>query len=215
MRKLGHHLLGLTLILGATTALSGCVIEARAGAGTHHAKAPAPKAKPAPKAPAPKAKPVASTKPAQTPAPQTSFETDSKGALKLPGPVLFESGKDVLKPESDAVLQVVKDYLDAKPAVTQLRIEGHTDNVGAAASNQTLSQLRAYAVARWLIAKGVRCSRLVPVGFGDTKPVADNTTEDGRTQNRRTVFINAALNGKPIAGMPIEGGGTAAGDPCK
>lgn len=148
MQKLGHHLLGITLILGATAALSGCVIEARAGAGTTHAKAPAPKAKPAAKAPAPKATPLASTKPAQTPAPQTSFETDNKGALKLPGPVLFESGKDVLKPESDAVLQVVKDYLDAKPAVTQLRIEGHTDNVGTATSNLTLSQLRAYAVAR-------------------------------------------------------------------
>jgi OOP family OmpA-OmpF porin len=215
MRKLGLHLLGVTLILGSSAALTGCVIEARAGAGTapHHA-APA-KPKPAAKPPAPKAPPVASTKPTQTPAPQTTFETDNKGALKLPGPVLFESGKDVLKPESDAVLQVVKDYLDAKPQITQLRIEGHTDNVGTPASNLTLSQLRAYAVSRWLIAKGVRCNRLVPVGFGDTRPVADNTTEEGRTQNRRTMFVNAALNGKPIGGMPVEGGGTVAGDPCK
>ncbi len=218
MRKLGLHLLGVTLILGSSASLAGCVIEARAGAGTAHHAAPAPKPKPKPaaKAPAPKATPVASTKPAQqTTAPQTTFETDSKGALKLPGPVLFESGKDVLKPESDAVLQVVKDYLDAKPQITQLRIEGHTDNVGTASSNLGLSQLRAYAVARWLIAKGVKCGRLLPVGFGDTRPVGDNTTEEGRTQNRRTMFVNAGLNGKPIGGMPMDGGGTSAGDPCK
>ncbi|MFO0591043.1 MAG: OmpA family protein [Polyangiaceae bacterium] len=212
MRKLAHHVLSVTLILGTATALAGCVIEARAGveAGGHA------KPKPAPKAPAPaKPKPVASTKPTQTPAPQTTFETDSKGALKLPGPVLFETGKDVLKPESDAVLQVVKDYLDAKPQITKLRIEGHTDNVGTPASNMTLSQLRAYAVAKWLVAKGVRCNRLLPVGFGDTRPVADNTTEDGRAQNRRTMFVNAELKGSAIGGMPVDGGGTAAADPCR
>lgn len=214
MRKLAHHVLSVTLILGTATALAGCVIEARAGveAGGHA------KPKPAPKAPAPakpKPAPLASTKPTQTPAPQTTFETDSKGALKLPGPVLFETGKDVLKPESDAVLQVVKDYLDAKPQITKLRIEGHTDNVGIPAENQTLSELRSLAVAKWLVAKGIDCKRLLPVGFGQDKPVADNKTPDGREQNRRTAFVNAELKKKPIGGMPVDGGGKVAGDACK
>ena len=212
MRKLGHHLLGITLILGSATALTGCIIEARAGAEVGHAK---PKPKPVAAKPPAAPKPAATPKPTQQPAPQTTFETDSKGALKLPGPVLFETGKDVLKPESDAVLQVVKDYLDAKPQITKLRIEGHTDNVGTPASNLTLSQARAYAVAKWLVAKGVRCNRLIAVGFGDTRPVADNATEDGRAQNRRTMFVNAELKGSPIAGMPIDGGGTLAPDACK
>lgn len=207
MRNLLTHLLGVTLILGATTSLTGCVVEARGSARTGSSK-PA-KVKPA------KATPAATTKPVQmdTPAPQ-NFETEN-GALKLPGPVLFETGKAVLKPESDAVLDVVKNYLDAKPAITLLRIEGHTDNVGVAASNQTLSELRAMAVAQWLIAKGVRCKRLNPVGFGDRKPLASNSTEDGRSQNRRTMFINAELKGKAIGGMPVDGGGTQAGDPCR
>jgi len=225
MRKLGLHLFGATLVLGLSTALAGCVIEARGeaqvggGAAPHHAT-PKPKPKPTAHAatPNPKPAPVATSKPApaqtQT-APQTTFTTDSNGALRLPGPVLFETGSDVLKAESDPVLTVVKDYLVAKPQITLLRIEGHTDNVGVAADNQKLSERRSLSVARWLISHGIKCSRLVPVGFGDRKPIADNSTPAGREQNRRTVFINAELNNKAIGGFPVDGGGTVSGDPCK
>ena len=64
-------------------------------------------------------------------------------------------------------------------------------------------------------AKGIDCKRLIPVGFGETKPVAPNDTPDNKAQNRRTAFVNAALKGKPIGGMPVDGGGKVAGDPCK
>jgi OOP family OmpA-OmpF porin len=141
-----------------------------------------------------------------------------KGALKLPGPVVFETGSDKLKPESDTVLQFVKDYLDAKPDITLLRVEGHTDNDGNPAANETLSEKRALAVSRWLVGKGIDCHRLLPVGFGQTRPIVGTVaaqTPDEKAQNRRTAFLNAAVKGKPIGGMPVDGGGKVAGDSCK
>ena len=135
--------------------------------------------------------------------------------LKLPGPVVFETGSDRLSPVSDEVLEVVHDYLDAKPEITLLRIEGHTDSDGNAADNQTLSEKRAMSVARWLVAVGVKCDRLIPVGFGQTRPIVPNDTPDNKAQNRRVAFHNAAVRNKPIGGRPVDGGGRVAGDPCK
>jgi OOP family OmpA-OmpF porin len=143
------------------------------------------------------------------------FKVDKGGKVALPGPVVFETGSDKLKPESDAVLEHVQKYLEATPNVTLLRIEGHTDNVGDDASNMDLSKRRSMSVAKWLTGKGIDCKRLLPVGFGETKPEADNNTEEGRAQNRRTAFINAAINGKPIGGLPVDGGGERSGDPCQ
>ncbi|MEZ4301296.1 MAG: OmpA family protein [Polyangiaceae bacterium] len=204
MRKFVAQVLCATILAGASASLAGCVVraggEVKAG-GNEPAKEPVKEAPPA--APKPEEK-----KPAM------NFEVEN-GQLKLPGPVVFESGKAILRPESDAVLDVVRQYLEAKPAITLLRIEGHTDNVGIAADNQRLSELRSMAVAQWLIAKGTSCKRLLPVGFGQDKPVADNKTPEGREQNRRTAFVNAELKGKAIGGMPVDGGGKVAGDPCK
>jgi OOP family OmpA-OmpF porin len=70
-------------------------------------------------------------------------------------------------------------------------------------------------VARRLVADGSACKRLLPVGFGGTKPVASNATPDGKAQNRRTDFVNAELRGRAIGGLPVDGGGRVAGDPCK
>ena len=70
-------------------------------------------------------------------------------------------------------------------------------------------------MARKLVSLGVDCKRLVPVGFGGTKPVAENTTPDGKAQNRRITFVAAALRGVLIGGMPADGGGKVAGDPCE
>ena len=96
-----------------------------------------------------------------------------------------------------------------------MRIEVHSDNQGAADTNQKLTEARALAVAKALVGRGVDCKRLVPVGFGGTKPIADNGTPDGRAANRRTEFVNAAMRGHAIGGAPAEGGGHLAGDPCK
>lgn len=149
---------------------------------------------------------------AQAQAPTFALEGNQ---LKLPGPVVFETGGDRLKPESDSVLAHVKAYLDSKAYISLLRIEGHTDNSGDPAKNQALSERRALSVARHLVAQGVDCKRLLPVGFGQDKPVAENKTPEGKAQNRRMAFVNAALRGRPIGGMPVDGGGRVAGDPCK
>jgi OmpA-OmpF porin, OOP family len=142
------------------------------------------------------------------------FELDGS-ALKVPGPVMFEAGSDKLKAESDPVLAHVEAYLKAKPYITLLRIEVHSDGQGSAQHNQTLTEKRALAVGRALVARGISCQRLIAVGFGETKPLAPNTTPEGRAQNRRTVFVNAALKGRPIGGAPVDGGGKVAGDLCQ
>ena len=165
--------------------------------------------RPPPPEPEPEPEPVEAAPP-----PKTSTSQVQNGALKLPGPVVFQTGSGNLKPESDAVLELVKSYLNAKPEITLLRIEGHTDSAGSSAANQALSEARALSVALWLTAHGVACKRLVPVGFGETKPIAPNTTQEGRQQNRRMEFVNAALKGKPIGGLPTDGGGKVAGNPC-
>jgi len=205
MRKLVANVLCAALVAGTVAGLSGCTVEASAGAKTPAAE---------PKEPVKEAPPEA-PKPEEQPKPtKLAFEQEN-GQLKLPGPVQFETGKSILKPESDAVLDFVRQYLEAKPQVTLLRIEGHTDSVGIAAENQRLSEGRSMAVAQWLIGKGISCKRLIATGFGADKPVGDNKTPEGRESNRRTAFVNAELKGKAIGGMPVDGGGKVAGDPCK
>jgi OOP family OmpA-OmpF porin len=162
---------------------------------------------PPPPAHAPKAKRVR-IKPAQT-----VFDMNGD-ALKLPGPVVFRTGSDQLDPVSDHVLEVVADYMAARPNITLLRIEGHTDSDGAPAGNQTLSEKRAMAVAQWITMTGIDCRRLYPVGFGQDKPVVPNTSAENKAQNRRVAFVNAVANGKALGGPP-DGGGRHAGDPCR
>lgn len=195
------------MMLGTVVAAGGCTASARIGS---EAKEPAPAAEP----PKEEEKKVTVTDKTEEKK-EDDFKFDKQGALMLPGPVVFETGKDILKPESDEVLTVVKKYLDAKPQITLLRIEGHTDTDGDDRANQKLSEARSMAVARWLVAKGVDCKRVIPVGFGEGKPIAPNDTPDNKAQNRRTSFINAAIKGKAIGGMPVDGGGQRAGDPCQ
>lgn len=147
----------------------------------------------------------------QAPA-QVSFEVVN-GALKLPGPVIFETASDKLSPVSDGALEVVLDYLTNKPEVTLLRVEGHTDSDGNAAVNESLSEKRAMAVSRWLTDAGVDCRRLMPVGFGQTQPIAPNDSADNKARNRRVAFVTAAVNGAPL-GASVDGGGHVAGNPC-
>lgn len=146
--------------------------------------------------------------------PAVNFEMVGNG-LKLPGRVTFAAGTDRLDPISDPVLEFTLDYLSAKPDVTLLRVEGHTDDTGTPAVNQALSEKRAMAVARWLIGNGVACARLLPVGFGQTKPLVVNSSPANRATNARIEFISAAIRGKPIGNAPVDGGGRVAGDPCR
>lgn len=103
--------------------------------------------------------------------------------------ILFDTGKATLKPESAAALAPVGELLK-NDAVLKLEIQGHTDNVGQAAANLKLSQDRAAAVKTYLVQTfGIPAARLTTAGFGDTKPVAPNTAEAGRAQNRRVELV--------------------------
>jgi OmpA-OmpF porin, OOP family len=103
--------------------------------------------------------------------------------------ILFDTGRASIRPESAAALAPVGELLKSDPAL-RLEIQGHTDNVGAAAANLRLSQDRAAAVKTYLVQTfGVAADRLTTAGFGDTRPVADNAADAGRTQNRRVELV--------------------------
>ncbi len=102
--------------------------------------------------------------------------------------VFFDTGSAELRSESYPELLHLKDLLEKHPTL-RIRINGHTDNVGNDADNMRLSQNRAKAVYDFLITKGIVANRLAYQGFGETYPVADNATADGRQENRRTEFV--------------------------
>ncbi len=135
--------------------------------------------------------------------------------LILPAQIVFETGSDKIKPESEATLQYIKSYLQEKTYITECRIEGHTDAGGNEAEQQKLSEKRALAVGRWLVNEGINCKRLICTGFGSSKPIADNATPEGKAANRRISICNAGLRNRAIGGMPLDGGGRVAGDLCK
>jgi outer membrane protein OmpA-like peptidoglycan-associated protein len=113
---------------------------------------------------------------------------NEKGSVALYG-ILFDTGKATIKPESAGILASVGALLKADAAL-RLEIRGHTDNVGAPASNQRLSEERAAAVKAYLVKTfTIAADRLTTAGFGDTKPVADNTSDRGRAQNRRVELM--------------------------
>ncbi|HEY4102550.1 MAG TPA: OmpA family protein [Polyangiaceae bacterium] len=184
--------------------LSGCKGSASFNAGTEPAAAP-----PAPPPPPPPAPAVAAPAPAPVAVAPKSSATISGDKVSIPGEIEFDTGKATFKAGggSDAVIDQLKKFMDENPKVTRLRIEGHTDNVGTEDANLKLSGERALAVKNAAIAKGVAKDRLIAVGFGPKKPIADNTSEDGRAKNRRTEFRIAELGGKKYLGLDAAGGG--------
>lgn len=113
-------------------------------------------------------------------------------AIELTGLVagtdLFEPDTANLTTEGSALLDRAIDILGASP-LTRLIVSGHTDDRGADTDNLALSQQQADAVVAYLVVGGVDADRLTAVGYGETLPIADNVTEDGRAQNRRIEFV--------------------------
>ncbi len=103
--------------------------------------------------------------------------------------ILFDTGKDVVKPDFDRELKKLADFLKSYSHTTA-QIEGHTDNTGGTNFNKLLSQRRADSVKNALISRlGIEASRLTAVGYGPDKPIADNTSAEGRAKNRRVVAV--------------------------
>ncbi|MCD6366049.1 MAG: OmpA family protein [Bacteroidales bacterium] len=101
--------------------------------------------------------------------------------------IFFEFAKATLKSESFPELDRTVTFLEENKTL-ELEIAGHTDNVGSDATNQKLSQARAQSVVNYLTSHGVPTSRLIAKGYGESRPVAFNNTEEGRAMNRRVEF---------------------------
>ena len=101
---------------------------------------------------------------------------------------LFEFDSDKILEDNHANLDMIAEFLKEYEKIT-IKVEGHTDNVGNEEYNKSLSERRANSVKNYLVEKGVDSSRITTEGFGATRPVADNDTEEGQAQNRRTEVI--------------------------
>lgn len=99
--------------------------------------------------------------------------------------VFFDSGRSVIRPESFRELNELAEFMKLKKTLV-IEIAGHTDNVGEAAANMKLSQERSESVRDYLIRKGIAADRVTAKGYGATQPIAENTSDKGRQQNRRT-----------------------------
>jgi OOP family OmpA-OmpF porin len=102
--------------------------------------------------------------------------------------ISFDTGKSVIRDESKPVIDQIVDMMKQNSEL-KIGVEGHTDNVGSAASNKTLSEERARAVVNAIVSKGISADRLSAAGYGMDKPVADNDTEEGRAKNRRVELV--------------------------
>ena len=98
--------------------------------------------------------------------------------------VKFEFDSAILTPEAKAILDRVSETLRAYPNVN-VELGGHTDSIGSAAYNLGLSERRSIAVKEYLVSKGIPAKRMTPVGYGVSRPIADNALESGREENRR------------------------------
>lgn len=101
--------------------------------------------------------------------------------------IFFDTGLATLREESESELENLKKLLSDNDEMT-IEISGHTDNVGNDANNLKLSSDRAQAVVQWLLDRGIDTSRLTSKGYGETKPISDNKTEEGKQLNRRVEF---------------------------
>lgn len=110
-----------------------------------------------------------------------------EAVIELPG-VYFDFDSAALKPEAKAVLDEAAALLNKHERVV-VEVAGHTDSTGPEAYNEKLSQRRAESVKDYLVAKGVKASRMTAHGYGESRPVATNDTKEGRAENRRVELV--------------------------
>ena len=123
----------------------------------------------------------------QTGSSQMAKDIGETGRVRIYG-INFDTDSDVIKPESKTALDSIVKLAKEKPD-WKFTIEGHTDATATAAHNQTLSEKRAASVKAFLVTAGVAAARFNPQGYGASKPIGDNNTSIGRSQNRRVELV--------------------------
>ena len=113
------------------------------------------------------------------------FITDGK---IIANGIKFDTGNATLRPESMGIINEIVKLMKQHPEI-KFSIEGHTDSDGETAFNQNLSELRANTVMNELIAQGIDVNRMVSKGLGESSPIADNSTPEGKANNRRVEFV--------------------------
>ena len=124
----------------------------------------------------------------EEPEPQNALVVVERRRIVILEKVLFETAKAVIRPESFELLDQVSQIIVENPQVGRVEVGGHTDSRGSDRYNLELSQRRSDAVRAFLIRRGVTEDRLIAVGNGEERPIADNETEEGREANRRVEF---------------------------
>ncbi|MEJ2363279.1 MAG: OmpA family protein, partial [Deltaproteobacteria bacterium] len=120
----------------------------------------------------------------QCPSTPVGATVNEVGCWSLKATMLFDSNSSYLKKEADPLLDEVVSILKKNPQI-KVEIQGYADNTGTAHYNQWLSERRAKRVMDYLVSKGINPERLQAKGYGSSRPVASNATEEGRAQNRR------------------------------
>ncbi len=118
----------------------------------------------------------------------TELDAQIEEKIIITQKIHFAFDKDNIRPVSYPILNDVIGLLQANPQMTLIQIEGHTDWIGSDQYNQGLSQRRANSVKKYLVQHGISTHCLTTVGYGESKPIADNRNDKGRARNRRTEF---------------------------
>jgi len=128
------------------------------------------------------------------PPPKVTLE---RAQIAISEQVQFETGTALIRDDSSALLQQVVEVLQRHREIESCEVGGHTDDIGTAELNRELSEARARSVMSWLVARGVEARRLTARGYGSSRPIADNATDEGRARNRRVEFLITRRTAQP------------------
>jgi len=196
--------------LGLATGALGCQASASMHAGSEPAKPATPPPPPPP--------PPEPAKPEPPPPPPKALKPVGKAKIenneiKIPGKIHFDLDKATLKDDAETkdVLKTLLDVMKENPSITRLRVEGHTDDKGAADHNEKLSHERSATVVEWLAKNGIDKSRLENKGWGSAHPAEKNDTEPHREANRRVEFKVWEIDGKQTDAAKADASGAGGG----
>jgi outer membrane protein OmpA-like peptidoglycan-associated protein len=130
--------------------------------------------------------------------PNAKFNSQTDTRVYIEGKIVFDTNRATIRPESQKTLEELLKFLQERPDVTRLRVEGHTDDRASDEYNQELSAKRSLAVCHWLVESGIDNIRLVAAGYGERDPIGPNELAEGRQENRRTEFHVMEVNGRPF-----------------